>query len=137
MAEVTIRWLASLASRCNHIFDYQALVGRALQLLIARMHSFLSALPLLGIALAAPTASDGTPTAAVKNGTISGSHSDTYNQDMFLGIPYAQPPVNELRFRNPQSLNTTLDSTYEATSYSSSCVGYGVRSPNLPHEIAH
>lgn len=94
------------------------------------MHFLLSALPLLSAAFAAPTgsasASNGAPTAAVKNGTIAGMHSDAYNQDMFLGIPYAQPPVDELRFRNPQSLNTTLNSTYQATSYSPSCVGYGV-----------
>jgi carboxylesterase type B len=35
----------------------------------------------------------------VKNGTISGVHSSTYNEDYFLGIPYAQPPVNGLRFQ--------------------------------------
>ncbi|KAL1582072.1 hypothetical protein WHR41_09255 [Cladosporium halotolerans] len=67
----------------------------------------------------------GAPTVDVKNGTISGIHSSTYNEDYFLGIPYAQPPVNGLRFRNPQSLNTTYNSTYEATEYASSCVGYG------------
>lgn len=96
---------------------------------LSAMYSLLPALPLLGFAVAAPLARqatyDGIPTAAVKNGTISGSHSNTYNQDYFLGIPYAQPPVESLRFRTPQSLNTTFD-TYEATSYSPTCVGYGV-----------
>jgi carboxylesterase type B len=61
----------------------------------------------------------------VKNGTISGVHSSTYNEDYFLGIPYAQPPVNGLRFKIPQSLNTTWNSTYDATEYAPSCVGYG------------
>ncbi|KAK5164953.1 uncharacterized protein LTR77_009618 [Saxophila tyrrhenica] len=69
--------------------------------------------------------SSGAPTVTVKNGTISGVHSNTYDQDYFLGIPYAQPPVNELRFRNPQSLNTTYDSTLQATEYAPECVGYG------------
>ena len=32
----------------------------------------------------------GTPTVTVKNGTIAGVHSSTYNEDYFLGIPYAQ-----------------------------------------------
>lgn len=70
-------------------------------------------------------ASSGTPTVTVKNGTIAGSHSSTYNQDFFLGVPFAQPPVNELRFRNPQSINTSFDGTLEATKYAPSCVGYG------------
>jgi carboxylesterase type B len=65
------------------------------------------------------------PTVTVKNGTISGVHSSTYNQDFFLGVPYAQPPVGELRFRNPQSLNTTISGTLEATEYAPECVGYG------------
>ncbi len=65
------------------------------------------------------------PTVTVKNGTIMGVHSDSYNQDFFLGIPYAQPPVGELRFTNPQSLNTTFNSTLEATQYYPECVGYG------------
>ncbi|KAM0706607.1 hypothetical protein Q7P35_005934 [Cladosporium inversicolor] len=67
----------------------------------------------------------GAPTVSVKNGTISGTHSSTYNEDYFLGIPYAQPPVNGLRFKVPQSLNSTYNSTYEATEYAPSCVGYG------------
>ena len=66
------------------------------------------------------------PTVSIKNGTVAGLHSSTYNQDFFLGVPYAQPPVNELRFRNPASLNTTFGSTIEATEYAPECVGYGV-----------
>ena len=38
---------------------------------------------------------------------------------------FAQPPVGELRFRNPQSINSTYNSTLEATSYAPECVGYG------------
>lgn len=72
-----------------------------------------------------PRASSGAPTVTVTNGTISGLHSDTYNQDFFLGIPYAQPPVGPLRFMNPQSINSTYPSTLEATEYAPECVGYG------------
>lgn len=65
------------------------------------------------------------PTVTVKNGTISGLHNAHYNQDFFLGVPYAQPPVGSLRFRIPQSLNSTIDGTLEATQYYPECVGYG------------
>ncbi|KAK3615626.1 hypothetical protein LTR56_026484 [Elasticomyces elasticus] len=66
----------------------------------------------------------GVPTVSLKNGTVTGVHSSTYNQDYYLGVPFAQPPVGDLRFRNPQSLNATYGS-YEATSYAPLCVGYG------------
>jgi carboxylesterase type B len=84
---------------------------------------------LLAVAGAAPNSprhyGSNTPSAHIKNGTLTGVHSSSYNQDFFLGVPYAQPPVGGLRFRNPQSLNTTYNSTYAATQYAPSCVGYG------------
>ncbi|KAE8139819.1 Alpha/Beta hydrolase protein [Aspergillus pseudotamarii] len=64
------------------------------------------------------------PTATVKNGTYEGKYVASYGQDLFLGIPFAQPPVGELRFQNPQSLNSTFG-TRKATEYADSCVGYG------------
>ncbi|KAF1983101.1 carboxylesterase family protein-like protein [Aulographum hederae CBS 113979] len=63
--------------------------------------------------------------AKVKNGTYAGVHSEKYNQDFFLGIPYAQPPVGDLRFRVTQSLNSSWEDAREATQYSKECVGYG------------
>ncbi|KAI7517875.1 hypothetical protein KC343_g22897, partial [Hortaea werneckii] len=68
---------------------------------------------------------NGGSTVNVKNGTISGYYQPTYDQEYFLGVPFAQPPVGDLRFRNPQSINTTFDGTYEATEYAPECVGYG------------
>jgi carboxylesterase type B len=67
----------------------------------------------------------GAPTVTVKNGTIEGVRASTYNTDYFLGIPFAQPPVDGLRFRNPQSINTTFSGTYEAKEYAPTCFGYG------------
>lgn len=74
----------------------------------------------------APTSGSGSPSATIKNGTVVGVHSNQYNQDFFLGIPYAQPPLGNLRFRNPQSINASFSGVYSATQYSTECVGYGV-----------
>ncbi|KAF1962025.1 alpha/beta-hydrolase [Byssothecium circinans] len=65
------------------------------------------------------------PVVTVKNGTLEGVHSEQYNQDYFLGIPFAQPPVGDLRFRTPQPINTSWTSTYSAKEYSAACYGYG------------
>lgn len=58
------------------------------------------------------------PTVKVKNGTYLGHHSVEYNQDFFLGVPYAQPPVGGLRFRDPVSLNRSWTDARPATNYS-------------------
>lgn len=68
---------------------------------------------------------DSTPTAQVKNGSYYGFYQPNYDQDIFLGIPFAQPPVGELRFQLPQPLNTTWTDQRNATEYSPECYGYG------------
>ena len=68
------------------------------------------------------------PAATVRNGTYVGVHSSTYDQDFFLGMPYAQQPVGNLRFTVPQPLNESWDGTRDAKAYSDICVGYGVSS---------
>ncbi|KAF2112657.1 Alpha/Beta hydrolase protein [Lophiotrema nucula] len=65
------------------------------------------------------------PTVNVRNGTIAGVHSSIHNQDYFLGVPFAQPPVGGNRFRVPQSLDTKFNGTYDASRYSAACIGYG------------
>lgn len=65
------------------------------------------------------------PTAVTKNGTYQGFHLSSYSQDVFLGIPYAQPPLDFLRLRVPQSLNSTFSGVRSATEYYPECVGYG------------
>jgi hypothetical protein len=83
------------------------------------LHSTALALSLyFGLARCANNAS--APIAHVKNGTYVGVHSPEYNQDFFLGMPYAQPPVGSLRFRNPAGLNTTWSDARPATHYSDS-----------------
>ncbi|KAK4539832.1 hypothetical protein LTR36_010293 [Oleoguttula mirabilis] len=80
----------------------------------------LALLSALSLALAATS-----PIATVKNGTLQGHYSSEWDQDFFLGIPYAQPPVGQLRFKWPQSLNTTYDGVRDATQYGYSCYQYG------------
>jgi hypothetical protein len=67
-----------------------------------------------GLATSHPYPAAG-PTAHVKNGSYVGVHSDAYNQDFFLGVPFAQPPVGNLRYRAPASLNQSWTDVKPAT----------------------
>lgn len=67
-----------------------------------------------------------TPTVTLRNGTYKGVYSNQYNQDLFLGIPFAQPPTGHLRFRNPKPLESSWKGEHNATEFSPACVGYGV-----------
>lgn len=64
------------------------------------------------------------PTAQVVNGTYRGIHLSDWDQDAFLGVPFAQPPVGQLRYRWPQSLNTSFDEVRDATQQGYSCMQY-------------
>ena len=66
------------------------------------------------------------PSAVTRNGTLVGRYEPAYDTDYFLGIPYAQPPVGDLRFRTPRSLNESWTGTRNATEYSPQCIGYGM-----------
>ncbi|KAK8075370.1 hypothetical protein PG997_010033 [Apiospora hydei] len=79
---------------------------------------------LAGLAWALP-AYDSTPIATVQNGSYYGVLNPTYSQDNFLGMPYAQPPTDDLRFRAPQPLNESWEGLRNATEYSPQCFGYG------------
>ncbi|KAH8900841.1 triacylglycerol lipase [Thozetella sp. PMI_491] len=79
------------------------------------------------LVLAAPSAclvSCFAPQVTVKNGTYSGTYLPNFQQDAFLGMPYAQPPVGTLRFKPPVSLNTSWIGNRNATDYSPYCPGY-------------
>lgn len=67
------------------------------------------------------------PTVNITNGTLEGIHSSQYDQDFFLGIPFAEPPVGDLRFRAPKPFSSAWSDVKPATTYSKECVGYGVR----------
>lgn len=74
--------------------------------------------------LVAASASASAPLATTRNGTYLGRYLAEYDQDLFLGMPYAQPPLGDLRFRSPQSLNTSLDGVRDASEYGYSCMQY-------------
>ena len=90
--------------------------------IMALLRSVVTALALLAPAAWGQSCS---PTVTLQNGTYSGLHQSTYGQDFFLGVPFAQPPLGDLRFRVPQPLNSTWEDTRNATAYYPECVGYG------------
>jgi hypothetical protein len=69
------------------------------------------------------------PIAKVKNGTYFGKHVPEWQQDQFLGIPYAIPPIGPLRFARPKSLDTAFTGARNATEYGFSCYQYS--NPNF------
>ncbi|KAL4767841.1 Alpha/Beta hydrolase protein [Aspergillus nidulans var. acristatus] len=77
----------------------------------------------------------GHPTVDLDNGTYLGLYNDEYAQDLFLGIPYAQPPVGSLRFAAPQPLREAFDGPRNATEYGWMCIGYGSDTANLGNPV--
>uniref|UniRef100_T1IIA8 Carboxylic ester hydrolase n=1 Tax=Strigamia maritima TaxID=126957 RepID=T1IIA8_STRMM len=71
------------------------------------------------------TATEKEPTAQLESGLkIRGSQMTTLNQRKFLsfrGIPYAEPPIGQLRFKAPVSKRWT-DQTFDATQNGAICV---------------
>lgn len=84
------------------------------------LHTWFAHLVTLGgiLSAAAGASAANAPTASTKNGTYLGKTNTYYNQDEFLGIPYAQPPVGDLRFRAPASPNESWTDERNATEYS-------------------
>lgn len=64
------------------------------------------------------------PLATTNNGTYQGRYIPEWHQDVFLGLPYAQPPLGDLRFRWPRSLNSSFDGVRDASGYGRSCMQY-------------
>jgi cholinesterase len=57
------------------------------------------------------------PIVKTMNGTYTGSYLPEWQQETFLGVPYALPPIGPLRFARPHYINTTFDGVRNATNY--------------------
>jgi carboxylesterase type B len=68
------------------------------------------------------------PQAHTINGTYSGTYLPGLNQDLFLGIPYAKPPVSELRYRPPQYLDVKWNDSRDAKTLPNACPQYPIAS---------
>ncbi|KAI9730194.1 MAG: hypothetical protein M1834_005958 [Cirrosporium novae-zelandiae] len=79
----------------------------------------LGAVALVGLLATCVAAED--PVVTVLNGTYEGLYLPHFDQDIFLGIPYAQDTGGSNRFRVPQALNTTWSGVREVKSYGDAC----------------
>ncbi|KAI9735357.1 MAG: hypothetical protein M1818_006552 [Claussenomyces sp. TS43310] len=64
-------------------------------------------------------------------GTIGGYYLPELRQNVYLGVPYAQPPIGRLRFAQPQPINESWQGVKSATSHGPSCYGFGSFSDGL------
>jgi len=58
------------------------------------------------------------PVVATKSGSVQGVHRDPV--DVFLGVPYAEPPVGALRWRAPVAVKA-WSGVRNATEFGASC----------------
>ncbi|QRD89428.1 Alpha/Beta hydrolase protein [Aspergillus flavus] len=77
------------------------------------------------------------PVVAIRNGTLVGVHNALYYQDFFLGIPYAQPPVDDLRYEHPQPLNESWEVPRQADSYGFWCHSAPLSLPGYTQDGFH
>ncbi|KAL2872735.1 Alpha/Beta hydrolase protein [Aspergillus lucknowensis] len=77
---------------------------------------------LLGHAVASAGANHAPASVKIRNGTVVGVSDDSSRVQRFLGIPYAQAPVGDLRLQQARPLNTSFG-TLHANSFSPACYG--------------
>ena len=62
----------------------------------------------------------------ISAGTVQGALCPNSGASAFLSIPYAQPPIGDLRFASPQPYSEKYPSgTYDATAPSPACIQFG------------
>lgn len=66
------------------------------------------------------------PFARTLNGSYTGTSLPGLEQELFLGIPYAQAPTGSLRYRPPQHPNSTWTGRHDATKLPNACPQYPV-----------
>ncbi|KAJ7599915.1 carotenoid ester lipase precursor [Mycena floridula] len=90
---------------------------------------------LLSVQASIAAATKISPTVGLDNGIFTGVNSDKV--DKFMGIPFALPPVGNLRFRLPQQISTYKGS-FNATAYGPACPQQKIKVPilmGIPQEI--
>ncbi|EMD39896.1 hypothetical protein CERSUDRAFT_150639 [Gelatoporia subvermispora B] len=75
----------------------------------------------------------GPPTVTLDAGTFVGATEGA--SDVFLGIPFAQPPVGDLRFRLPVA-NDAYNGTFDATSFGLACPQQALTLPLISGPVA-
>ncbi|KAF4918924.1 Lipase 2 [Colletotrichum viniferum] len=71
------------------------------------------------------------PIVNIKNGTLAGKHNRFYDQDFFLKIPFAAPPISNLRLRHPVPPHPWPNFTRLADSYGPYCMGNALLVPGI------
>ena len=111
--------------RCNKSHDADGFLLQYYIHHVVKMQALASyALLVLTLATDVLAADQSPPIAIVANGTYEGLYLSIFNQDAFLGVPFAQSTADGNRFRIPQSLNETWTGIRTAHNYSEACPDY-------------
>ncbi|XP_066279084.1 crystal protein-like [Branchiostoma lanceolatum] len=78
------------------------------------------------------SATDG-PVVKTRYGSIQGLYVE--QGSMFLGVPFAAPPVGDLRWKPPQPPTPWTPSTFNATKFSSACIPHTGSIDPFPHGL--
>ena len=73
-----------------------------------------------------PMAASAAPTAVTETGVLTGTYADGLN--IYEGVPYAAPPLGNLRWREPQPVRPWTG-TRDATEFAPACMQKGVSMP--------
>ncbi|CAK5278299.1 unnamed protein product [Mycena citricolor] len=67
-------------------------------------------------------AASGAPTVQLGKTAVVGRSLSTFGQEFFGGIPYAKPPLGDLRFRPPVLTTSLNETTLDAAQFGASCI---------------